>query len=146
MNKFLFIFLFLLLIYFYNSNNDVSIPTYLEYDKSYNRYILDVSLCNIDTKNVKEKFERFNINVLALYPFFEKYYENILENDVNYFYIDNINDLSSFHTYYANLLEKLGLNNYKNYILISGIRIKKIIIHTKYSRFNNLKLQYSCIR
>ena len=140
------LFIFFLCLFFIRFNNNQTELVYLEYDDIYNKYIIDVSTCNINTKNINKKFERFNIKILALYPYIEKYYEKLLGEKLAYFYINDINNLSLFNKYYFKLLEQLGLNNYKNNVLTEGIKINKMIIYTKYNSFNNLKLQYNCVK
>lgn len=144
MKKVLFI-IFFIFVLFLNKNNDKVTTTFIEYDTLYNKYNLDISSCNITTKNINQ-INKFNIKIIALFPHIDKYYINILGNDLNYFYINNINNLTLFNNYYNSLLKKLGLNNYKNYVNINGIKIDKVIIYSKNSDLNNLKREYSCIK
>ena len=140
MKKFLFIFFLLFLI---RINGEKIEQVYLEYNNIFNEYSIDVSSCNINTKNIRDIF---NVKVIALYPYIEKYYEKILGNKLDYFYINDIDDLTQFNDYYFNLLEQLGHNNYKNNTKINGIKISKMIIYTKYNEFNNIKVKYKCIK
>ena len=144
MKKVLFIIFFIFILVLGKKNNNV-ITTFIEYNNLYNKYFLDITNCNITTKNINEKFNTFNIKIIALYPHIEKYYINILGDELNYFYIDDTSKLSLFNKYYNSLLEKLGLNNYKNYVSINGIKIDKMIIYSKNNVLQNLKREYSCI-
>lgn len=146
MKKVLFIFFLIFFCYFLPNKRIETTTTFIEYNNSYNKYDVNIYSCNITTKNINNIFSNYNIKIVALYPYIEKYYKNILSNDLEYFYIENIKDLSSFNNYYKRLLKKLGLNNNANLININGIRLEKIIIYSKYNEFNRLKSKFSCIQ
>lgn len=136
-----FIFIFFLIILLILSNKEKLQPVF--YEESMSFYELELKDCNITTINLSDKLSKLNIK--KLYPYIDSSYKNILKHNLDYYDVNNINDLDDFVDYYKNLLKKIGKNNLANLVNYKGVPIEKVIVYDMFSNINSSINKNKCI-
>lgn len=139
MKKFIFIIFFIILL-IPSKNKNIQTVFYEEVESFFE---LDINMCGITSINIANKLD--NINIQKIYPYIDASYKNILKYDLDYYEIDNINDLDEFIEYYKRLLRIIGKNNLINMINYKGVPIEKVIVKENFSTIDSIINQNKCI-
>lgn len=139
MKKFIFIIFFIILL-IPSKNKNIQTVFYEEVESFFE---LDINMCGITSINIANKLD--GINIKKIYPYIDVSYKNILKYDLDYYDIDDINNLDEFIEYYKSLLRNIGKNNLVNTINYKGVPIEKVIVKENFNTIDRIINQNKCI-
>lgn len=101
----------------------------------YNSYYIELDSMNINTKNINNYLDGFNI-----ITYYSDSYNILSEDDL--YYNNTANNLNQFEEYIKNKLYQKGYTTISNQILISGVKLKAVKIYAKEEDVDRLIRQY----
>lgn len=142
----LLIIIILILLFSFNKKEDNSITTFSEYNPNYNIYKLDISMMNINTKNLNKYFN--NYQILSIIPYINPIYSNLL-NISEYMFENNKSNNENINKFEKIMIENLKKNNLiteVNKFYYNGFKINKINIYCQKQKINELINKYKDIK
>lgn len=114
------------------NNQDYTEFAFNQDHKIYNLYYVELDSMNINTKNICNYFN--NVDIIALYS--DNY--NVFINDI---YL-NTNNITKFENYIKDKLYKNGYSILANQVMINGVKLKGIILHSSSESIERLIKKY----
>ncbi len=141
----LFLFLLMNILLTFKSEKDIPAFNYIDSrENDYDIYVL--SFPNLNTFNIINYFNDFDIQILGIYPKINPLYENKVKNKLKYYSFekgDLSNNVNRFTEYYLSILSNLGLNGEKEKIYLNGIKILKVKVYASNQELSRFMKRYS---
>lgn len=100
----------------------------------------------LNTNNLNEYFDGFDIKIMGIYPNLDKIYPDDLKKKLNYYsfsqlYNNRIN-INNFTNKYVSLLKNNNYIEEGNMVYFDGIDIDKVLIYSSYNSIYEHDLKY----